>query len=518
MLTADEIRRLVGQFGDAAARVQKAGIDGVEVHAAHGYLFHQFFSPHINQRIDEYGGSFENRFRFMKEVIEDIRKKCGRDFPLCVRLSVEDFVEGSVPLERGLEIARAVDALGSVDLINVSVGMYEGSISDMLETASHHQGWRNRILLAAKEAIQNTPILAVNCVRSPAFAEWMLDKGLCGVVGLARPFLADPEWVNKVRENREDEIRPCVNCLYCNESTRGNVDNDAERNSCALNVRNCRETVYPSLRRDGGGRPVAVAGAGPAGLEAARVLAERGFKVTLFESGREIGGQLNLASIPKDKYRYDGLIRYYAKQIERLGVDLRLGEPASAEAVRAIKPEKVFVATGSAPIVPKRIEGIDSDKVFSVPDILTGRVKLRNSSVAVIGSGNTGLETAEFIAAQDNVVTIVEMLGEIGGDVYFQNREDILNALDRWAVDYLVSHELIRVTDEGVVLRDLKKGAERRLPAQNVVLALGVAADLSCYRELCEKLDVPVILLGDARETGRVHHAIYSGFTAAYSA
>jgi 2,4-dienoyl-CoA reductase-like NADH-dependent reductase (Old Yellow Enzyme family)/thioredoxin reductase len=515
-LTLEEIRLLVEQFGDAAARVQKSGIDGVEIHAAHGYLFHQFFSPHTNKRTDEYGGNFENRFRFMKEVIQNIREKCGRGFPLCVRLSVEDFVEGSVPLERGLKIASAVDSLGSVDLINVSVGMYEGSINNMLETASHHQGWRNGILLAAKDAIKNTPVLAVNCVRSPAFAEWMLNKNMCSVAGLARPFLADPEWVNKVSEDREDEIRPCVNCLYCNESTRGNVDDDAERNSCALNVRNCRETIYLEFHMDGNGRAVVIVGAGPAGLEAARVLSVRGFKVILFEKENRIGGQLNIASKPKDKYRYDALVAYYKRQMDLLGVDVRLNTEGEIPAIKAVDPVAVFVSTGSDPIIPSAVQGVDLPNVHTVPEILEEKIVLRNTSVAVVGSGNTGLEVAEYLADRDNVVFVVEMLDEIGGDVYFQNRDDLMKALSGEAVDFLVSHKLVAIRESGIKLLKLNEEIEVFLPVREVVLSLGVKADLSLYERLRKELSVPVALLGDSAKIGRVHDAVYSGFTNAY--
>ncbi|MHB8061720.1 MAG: oxidoreductase [Ruminiclostridium sp.] len=515
-LTIEEIHTLVEQFGDAALRVKKSGIDGIEIHAAHGYLFHQFFSPHINTRTDEYGGSFENRFRFMKEVIENIRSKCSRDFPLCIRLSVEDFVEGSIPLELGLRIAKAVEDLGTVDIINASVGMYEGSINKMLETTSHAQGWRNSILREVKATITKTPILAVNCVRSPAFAEWMLEEKMTDIVGLARPFLADPEWVNKAIEGREKEIRPCMNCLYCNESTRGNVENDSERNSCALNVRNCRETIYPELNKNGQGRQVVVAGAGPAGLEAARILAERNFKVTLFEKEDRIGGQLNIAAKPGDKYRYAALVLYYQTQMELLGVDVRLNTIATKENIKVLDPCAVFVSTGSVPIIPKSIEGIGLPSVHSVPDILEENVILRNTSVAVIGSGMTGLETAEYLASQGNVVTVVEMMDAIGEEIYWQNREDILSKLSKWAVRYQPSHKLLKIEQDGIRLQDLKAKKEVFLPVSEIVLSLGVRADTTLLEELSRGLDYTVIPLGDTVSIGRVPNAIYSGFTAGY--
>jgi NADPH-dependent 2,4-dienoyl-CoA reductase/sulfur reductase-like enzyme len=261
-----------------------------------------------------------------------------------------------------------------------------------------------------------------------------------------------------------------------------------------------------------------VIGAGPAGLEASCVLATRGYSVTLYECDDEIGGQLNLASIPKDKYRYDGLIKYYNKQIALLGINLQLGVTVTAEDIKILNPEKVFVSTGSKPIIPDNIKGIDRNNVYSVPEILTGVTKLRNTSVAVIGSGYTGLEVAIFLSSQDNVVTIVEALDEIGKNIYFQNKNDMIGELNMHLVSYLSSHKLVCVLKEGVILENIKESSEMMLPTQNVVLSLGVRADKRYYEELSKNLDVPVFPLGDTKEIGRVHHAIYDGFVEAYNA
>ncbi|MHB8063798.1 MAG: oxidoreductase [Ruminiclostridium sp.] len=514
--TTDEIHQLVSDFGDAALRVKKSGIDGIEIHAAHGYVFHQFLSPHINKREDEYGGSFENRFRFLKEVVEDIRRKCGRDFPLCVRLSIVDFVEGSISLELGLQIAKATEDLGLVDIINASVGMYEGSISDMLESYSHPQGWRNDILRAVKKVVTKTPILAVNVVRAPSFAEWMLEQGMVDIVGIARPWLAEAEWAKKVEEGREKEIRPCVGCLYCNESTRGNVEDDAERNSCAINVRNCRETVYPEFNVNGNGRRVVVVGGGPAGMEAARVLSLRGFKVTLFESKDKLGGQLNIASKPNEKYRFDAFVTYFENQMNMLGVDVRLNTAATPENIQALNPVAVFVGTGSMPIVPNAMPGVNLPFVYTVPEILEEKVIPRNEHVAVIGSGMTGLETAEYLASRSNVITIVEMLDKIGKEVYFQNRDDVMSNLKKWAVNYLPYTKLLAIEEGGIRLQSLTDNKEFFVEVDEVVLSMGMKSDQTLLEELKDKLSCDVIALGDVEEVGRVQNAMYDAFTAAY--
>ena len=514
--TYDEIRELIEQFGDAARRVQEGGADGVELHAGHGYLFHQFLSPRTNLRTDDYGGSFENRFRFLKDVVENIRKKCGRDFFISVRTPVEDFMgKEAIDIALGVQIAKRVEDMGMVDLINATVGLYESGISNMIETCQYPQGWRNDLLRQIKAAVTHTPILAVNGVRSPAFAEWMLEEGLADIVGLGRGHLADPDWANKAASGREKEIRECVSCLYCIESLRDNVEDDNVRNTCAINARTYRERLYGEWKNNGDGRKVVVVGAGAAGLEAARVLAERGFAVKLYEKEEKIGGQLNLAAVPRGKYRIDGLVNYYAHQLERLHVEVCLNAAPTAEQILADEPVGVFVSTGSSPIVPRSIPGVDGKNVYTVPQILKGEIVLRNTSVAVIGSGMTGLETAEYLASRGNVVNIVEMLDEIGKGVYFQNLDELMKSLNRYAVRYYPSRQLTSIGNGTITVKNLLTETEEIITANEVVLSLGVRSN----QELVQMLDgngIPVISVGDAGKTGRIHSAIHSGYSAAH--
>lgn len=516
-VTHDEIKELIEQFGDAALRVQKGGADGVELHAGHGYLFHQFLSPKTNLRTDEYGGSFENRFRFLKEVVENIRAKCGPDFFISVRTPIEDFMgKEAIDIDLGVEIARRIDQMGTVNLIDATVGLYESNISNMIETCQYHQGWRNELLRRVRAAVKNTPILAVNGVRSPAFAEWMLEENLADLVGLGRGHLADPDWANKAASGRDKEIRECISCVYCIESLRDNVEDNDIRNTCAINARTYRERLYGEWVENGAGRRVVVVGAGAAGLEAARVLAERGFSVKLYEKSGKIGGQLNLAAVPKGKYRIDGLVNYYAYQMERLGVEVVLNTAPTKEQILADKPVGIFVSTGSSPIIPRAIPGIDAANVHTVPQILSGEVALRNTSVAVIGSGMTGLETAEYLASRGNVVSVVEMMDEIGKGIYFQNLNDLMKDLNRYAVRYYPSHQLTAITDGAVVTKNLRTQRDETILADEVVLSLGIRPNTELAREL-ENAELPVISVGDAERAGRIHSAIHSGYAAAHN-
>ena len=415
-MTVEEIHKLQGQFIDAAERCFKAGIDGVELHGAHGYLLNQFFSPYTNKRTDEYGGSVENRCRFVREIIEGIRARIGRAYPVIYRISADEFLEYStVPLpegEVGLKLPEAVEACRylvpfGLDAINVSAGVYE-TMNEAWEPISYEEGWKLYLAEEIKKAV-NVPVFGVGSIRRPEFVEKVLSEGRVDAVVLARQMLADPDYVNKVRQGRAKEIRPCISCLNCMEHMRGDNGIIGHGLTCAVNARNAREWFFNDLRKDGAGRKIIIIGGGPAGLEAARVLAERGFAVTLFEKTGQLGGQLNLADKTPHKEKIDWLIDYYKVQMELLGVDVKLEHAPEAEELKAMAPYAVFVATGSSGIVPGSIEGISLPNVCRAEDVLSGKVKLENKTVAVAGSGMTGLETAELLATKGNRIVVIEM-------------------------------------------------------------------------------------------------------------
>ncbi len=378
-LTIEEIQQLILQFIEGAVRVQKAGCDGVELHAAHGYLLHQFLSPYTNKREDEYGGSFENRLRMIIEIINGIRKECGPDFPIGVRLSVEEFLDKTgvteeyIHIQDGIKIAMALEQAG-IDFIDTSCGLYETGMT-CIEPISFPQGWRHDMLLAVKSHVK-IPVIGVSVFREPAVAEKFLEEGVVDFISMGRTWNADEEWGKKVQEGRESELRKCVSCLRCFESL--NEYNAAGLPpECALNPRYARERKYGNLVHDTKGHTAIVVGGGPAGMCAAQTLALRGVKVTLLDRQSELGGTVNLAKKPPLKERMQWIADYYSGELKRLGVEVKLNTEATADMIMEYKPDAVILATGSASIIPGKIPGIMGDNVFTVESVLSGNSALK---------------------------------------------------------------------------------------------------------------------------------------------
>ena len=511
-----EIRSLVRDFVRAARRVRLAGADGVELHGTHGYLIQQFLSPKTNLRRDEYGGSLGNRMRFLLDIVSGIRSECGKDFPIAVRLSVDEFYRcigepgQGIELEEGVEMARRLERAG-IDAIDISSANYE-TMNWWLEPMSFEDGWRKNLARVVKEAV-SIPVIAANLIRSPEQAEAQIAEGTQDFVSLGRPFLADATWVAKAIEGRADETIRCISCLRCIESAGESAPMGLPL-ECAVNPRLGRERETAEPRMNGGGRTGVVIGAGPAGLAAAEVLASRGFKALVLERSGSAGGQLKLAGVPPGKDKIDWCIRDLEDSARRSGAEIRFDIEVSVPVLEALDPYAVIVATGAQPIVPD-IPGVGRENVCTVNEVLDGTVKLEGNRIAVIGSGMTGLETAEKLAEDGNHLLVVEMLDEIGPDTYSQNLEDVLGRLKESHPEFITSHKLVEITNGGITLEHVK--TDRRMTRQIdfVVLAVGVRSDDRLVREL-EARFPHVHTVGDAHRVGRICSAVRDGFDTAW--
>lgn len=499
-MTTEECSALVKNFIKGAVIAQKAGMDGVELHAAHGYLLNEFLSPYTNKRTDRYGGSFDNRIRILEEIITGIRFMCGPKFLISVRLSADEFVEGGLKIEDTVKIARTLESFG-INVLNISSGIYE-TATTIIEPSSYPQGWKKHLAAEVKKNVK-IPVIATNNIKDPEVAEQLLEEGVCDYIGLGRAHLADPEWANKAKEDRGKEINKCIGCLYCFTSL-----SDGGHIKCAVNPKCGREVDYANIERTGDGRSVAVIGGGPAGMVAALTLCERGFKPVIFEKAASLGGQLNIATKPIMKEKLQAYLDSLIYRIEKNGIEVKLNTEATVEAVKAIDPYAVFLATGGTPIIPS-LPGVDGANVITAEEYLMGKKDV-TGDVVVIGGGVTGMETAETIATKGgNKVTLVEMMGDIGKGLYRSVIADFTMRFEKLGIDVLTRQQFMSADKEGVVVMNTVNRQLTKISAGTVVLALGVRSN-----DISEKFEENfdnVIVLGDANAPGRIAEATTDG-------
>lgn len=502
-MTLDDITYVKEKFITAAANAFRAGADGVELHAAHGYLLQQFISPYTNKRTDEYGGSLENRCRLAVEILEGIHDVCGRGSVVGLRINGSDFVENGVDLEQAVLIAKHLDAHGA-DYLNVSCGVY-ASAPTMIEPCYYPEGWRKNLAKTIKANV-SIPVIAVNTVKHPQTAEALLEEGVSDFVGVSRGHIADPEFCNKTMAGREELIRKCLGCLNCSKSV---VADRALH--CAVNPVSGRATIYgdDKLVRSGGGRTVAVIGGGPGGMEAALLLKKRGYAPVIFEKDAQLGGSAILASKAPCKGMVAEFIDTMKAQLREYGIDVRLNCAASIDALKELNPYGVVVACGGEQIVPD-IPGHDRDNVYSIYDVLLGRVSFSGRNIAVIGGGHVGLEVAHFLCGS-NKVTVVEMQDEVGITIYRTAKYKLLSLLEEAGVEILTNHAIAGISDGEIQLRKTDSGEIVSRAADTVVLALGNRPDLAFIAGLEESFD-KIAFVGDAVKGGTMADATKSAY------
>ncbi len=503
-LSTEEVEAMVKKFVTGAVIAQKAGIDGVEIHGAHGYLVSQFLSPHTNKRTDKYGGSFEGRMRFVTEIIMGIKTYCGSKFPISVRINGNDYLEDGITEEDAIEQAKYLEKLG-ISCLNISCGTYDSGAT-IIEPSYFAEGWK-RHLAANIRKVVSIPVIAVANIKHPQFAEEFLND--VDFVGIARGHLADPDFVCKAAAGKEKSIRKCLGCMECFR-----ILNDGLPLGCTLNPILGREFEWgdEKLVKNGAGRTVAVIGGGPAGMEAALTLAKRGFRTVLFEAQEKLGGTANLAAIPPNKGMINEFVETMEEQLKESGVEVRLGECASPETLKQLNAEAVFLATGGKAVRPL-LEGIDL--AVTAEDVLAGKAEVKGKNVVIVGGGVTGLETAECLS-KDHKVTVVEMLDKVGGNLYPSVTMHLAQEIMKAGGTIAKGKALMSIDEAGVTVKDVHSNEESVIPADTVVLAMGVKSERPLYDELKEAYGNNLILVGDADRPGQIYDALHSGHDRAF--
>lgn len=504
-LTTEEVYELVSDYGDAAARAKKAGFTMIEVHAAHGYMGGQFLSPRSNKRIDEFGGDIYGRTYFLKLVREDIRAKCGEDYPVIVRISMTEDRIGGPDQNSTLMQAMLLESYG-YDALHVSAGSY-GSWDTIVPPPDWAHGWNLDGAKRVREAV-NVPVIAVGRINEPHLVEMALKNGYADFVALGRPSIADPAFPEKMKAGKLLDIVPCISCtqrcMTFNDPTT--LDEGDFGVSCMFNpFSNNRAEMRPVPAETP--RKVMIVGAGPAGLEAAHVAAGRGHEVTLYDAGErnEAGGQLRIAAFPPFKQELTRPIRHWLHKLDQTGVKQEWGVTVTEEMIREANPDVLIIATGSEPVTPP-IPGIDGENVTHAVDVLKGEPVA--GKILVVGGGETGVETAEYATDYCEQVVLVDMLPAIATDLYLTVRDSLLRRMKDLPIDVMTETRVKEFTADGAVVE--RNGEEIRIEGcSKIVLATGVRTRR--VLEGAESLVPAVHRIGDAKQTRNAVSAIWEG-------
>lgn len=504
----EEIKELQNTFVQGAIRAQKAGADGVEVHIAHNYLLEQFLTPLFNKRTDEYGAqNMENGLRFTTELIGMIKKACGAGFAVTTKINGNDFNPEGMTAEKVAKAGPILEAAGA-DMISVSAGGGLTNILGMSADGRSPEGWKVPLAEAVKKSGVKIPVMATGSLRHPEYVEQVLAEGRCDMIGMGRGLLAEPEWVVKLEQGREREMHHCISCMHCMNPVLPGVS------GCTVNPLALRELEDIVLKEDGKERKVAIAGGGPAGLEAAVTLAKRGFVPVIFEKKPEVGGMELIGSVPDGKSKLKWHIEYFRNEVERLGIQVNAGKEADGDDIAALDPYAVFVCTGSNPVIPGSIPGIKLPNVKEVRDILADFPEGKGKQVVIVGAGLVGLECGATYASRGNKVTIIDMLPP--SDPAATSTEQMLAMGHAMAagIDIRMKHKLLEITQDAVKAENLETGESVSIPADEVVLSMGVSANNGLYNTIKDRFD-RIYNIGDSDKTGLIAEAVQSAFDTA---
>ncbi|MFE4713243.1 FAD-dependent oxidoreductase [Paenibacillus sp. NPDC056722] len=500
-LSVAEIQEIVRQYGEAARRAKAAGFDMITEHAHAGYLIASFLSSTSNKRTDEYGGTLANRARLALEILKDMRAQVGSEFPILYRFSAEEYVEGGLTIRDTAALARLMEDAG-VDMMDVSVA--NDAPPYTVQPAALPHGFAAELSREIKKVV-SVPVAVAGRINDPLVAESILASGDADLISMGRASIADPEFPNKVREGRLDDINYCVACL------QGCVKSAASYSpvSCLVNPVTGREeefTVEPAAQR----KKILIAGGGVAGMEAAIVAAQRGHDVHLYEQSDRLGGQWLLAAVPPTKTELNYFTIWQKNQLKKLDVKISYNALVDRNLVLQEQPDTVIIATGAKPIVP-RIKGADNPNVVLAFDVLAGKEDVGNR-VAVIGGGLVGTETADHLALHGKQVVLMDMQDAIAKDGFVFNNHYLLESIDKHHVEVITSAKVLEITPDAVIY---EKGGEplRVEQLDTIILALG-AVPVDTLSQEFKDMGIDVMVVGDSAVVKQAIDAIKDGFEA----
>lgn len=552
-LTIEDIKIIIKSFADAALRVKKAGFDAVEVLSGTGYLISEFLSTITNKRTDEYGGSFENRIRFGIEVMLSIRQAVGEEFPIIVRMNGNDFMRDGQGREELKKYAAALEEQAGVDALCINVGWHEARVPQI--TAAVPRGAFGYLARGIRDVVK-IPVIASHRINDPAVAREMIADGLCDMVAMGRSLIADPYLPEKAKTGREEEIIHCIACA------QGCFDNlfKLKHVECLCNPKAGYEKTRAVVQADNP-KKVMVIGGGAAGMNAAMALADRGHRVSLYESSGKLGGQLYLAAAPPGREEFAELAKNLETQVRIRNIDLHMNTSVDIELIKREKPDHIILATGARPMTPP-IPGIDKSyveqayipgndqlchltlvelsRVVQAWDVLQNKV-YTGENVVVVGGGAVGVETALFLAEKGTLsgdalkfllvnnaetpetlykmatqgtkkITIVEMLDKAGREFGKSTRWGMLQDMERVGINVKLKSRALEITRDGIII-ETPSGNEEIL-ADTIVIATGSVSNNSLVPEI-EKLNIPCDTIGDAKSIGMAFDAVHQGLMAA---
>ena len=502
-MSLERIAEIVRAFAQAAGRARQAGFDSVELHGAHGYLLNQFLSPFSNNREDEYGGSEENRMRFILEVIAAARKAVGDDFPLWIRISADEMVRGGYDFSLMRRLAPRMVTAG-VDAIHCSVGVYSTPGGLSIASMDTEPGFNLFRARALKEVV-SVPIIGVGRINDPAMDDQAIARGDADLISFGRQHLTDPDFIEKARRGSLEDIRRCT---ACNQGCIERLSFEMKSTTCSFNPECGREYKGPVLPA-GTPKKVWVIGAGPAGLSAALVLAARGHQVEVFEKESQPGGQLLSASRPPHKAVFMDWVNWALRRLKQWSVPLHCSHPVSADDIKKAAPDAVIVASGAYPVTAS-IPGLKSELVADARDVLTGNIKLAGPAV-VLGAGYVGMETADYLLANGIAVTVLEMqtlppVNRFSAHGYWLNKR-----IKDSGGKIIFGARVLGIENNIVRYVQADKPSEEK--ASLIVTAMGAKSE-NTLEDVLNALAVPYRVVGDARSPRRILEAIHEGYKA----